>query len=1271
MSHTLPTISKRYRLLYQLGVGGMGAVYSAIDRLTGQKVALKRVLSPTHVLMFNSRKGQADLKLALAQEFQILSSLRHPHIISVLDYGFDEESQPYFTMTLLDNPSNILDVGESQSLEGKVRLLIQILQALVYLHRRQILHRDLKPSNVLVDGDQVRVVDFGLSVEREAAKGVAGTVAYMAPEVLQGKSFTEAADLYAVGVIAYELLTGRHPFNIGNMSQLVREIIRETPDLSLISKMITQSQLPTEAPFNFHNRTTDLAGAQALPHNENPDKTLSLEGRSHLHDDRTRSALTTPADNAEITLRVDPYSDKDATTPDILYVEPESDSVNDRSLPQTALTAIIGRLLAKDPHDRYTDANLVIRDLSLAIGQPPPVESIAIRESFLQAATFVGRNEELAHLQSALEEITMSPTTGTAWLVGGESGVGKSRLLNEFRSRALVKGAQVLRGQATRERSISYQLWRDALRALSLQTDLTEFEASVLKTLVPDLSQLLEISIPDAPELDPQTAQDRFLSVIESVFLKQTQPLVVILEDLQWAGSESLAVINRLGRHIAHLPLMLVATYRDDEHPTLPKALPELQLLKLHRLDSENITMLSVSMLGPVGKQPDILDLLQRETEGNVFFLVEVMRALAEGAGRLDEIGYMQLPDGVFAGGVQEVLQRRLNHISAEARPLLQLAAVAGRQLDLNVLQAARQDVHLENWLNYCADAAVLDVQERQWRFAHDKLREHVLADLSPEQKQPLHAHIAQTIEKVYPDSPDQEAILAYHYGAAGHLEKEAYYTSRAGQQILKNGAYQEAVKFLERAIELHRQLTGAPLQEALLLRQLGIAYFGLGNLPQTRLHSSAALALLKWSVPATKRGLLLGILNQALRQFLHRRFPQWLIGRRPQERDAIAVALPAFQSVGQIDYFFGNAASFLYVILRALNLSERAGYSQGLALGYASMGVSAGTLKRHKMAQLYRRLGRQSAPLVDDPGALSFVYQALGLYSAGTCDWEDAIELLNMAIAIAQRIGNRRRLVESKTSLGTIAHGRAQYDLAYEQFSATYEIAVESGNIQYQKVGRNRQAQVLIRRGELQQALALLTQLSEEETENEDLNARVMNSSLLGVACVRAKQFEAARTHTDRALKLIMESSATAGTIFEGYCSLPEVYLRLWEAAEQGQSGIVADDALQSQAHRAVKKLNGYAKRFPIAYPRALIWQGLYFWLTGKPQKAHHAWAQCITFSQQKGMPYEEALASYEIARHPLDGASPNPALQQKAQAIFDNLRVYEATRKDTPQNP
>lgn len=705
-------IGRRYVLQEPLGSGGMGAVYRATDRLTGQTVALKKVTTLAEV-QATPDSDTNDFRIALSDEFRTLASLHHPNIITVLDYGFDVAGQPFFTMELLENARTILNAGVSAPLAEKVRLLLELLQALAYLHRRGILHRDLKPGNILVVDNTVKVLDFGLSLaiarsQTRPQEMVAGTLAYMAPETLLEEQISAASDLYAFGMITYEIFAGRHPFNLKNVGMLVNSILNVAPDF-------------------------DGIDAQVIP--------------------------------------------------------------------------VLKCLLTKKPQNRYPYAETVMAALCEATGQPHPAETLAIRESFLQAAKFVGRRTELERLRGAFEQALAGK--GSAWIIGGESGVGKSRLLDELRIRAMVRGALTLRGQAVTEGSMPYQVWREPLRRLALASDLDDREAGIFKSVIPDIDLLLNREIQEAPALDPQANQNRLFAVLLDVLKRQPQTVVMILEDLQWAGSENLALLTQLQRQISELPLLILCSYRDDERLDLPDQLPGLKVLRLNRLSAESIAELSEFMLGSAGKEPHVVNLLARETEGNAFFLVEVVRTLSEMTGELSKVTDSTLPAQIVASGIRDVVQRRLNRVPAQARPLLNLAAIAGRELDLNILQAIQNaDDNLNLWLTHCANAAVLEIQEDRWRFTHDKLREGVIAEIDTQTLPQLHLQIAKTIERVYDDDSGQFPALAYHYQQAGIRDKAAHYLIEAANLAKANFANREAIVLYEAAIEQIHLLT-------------------------------------------------------------------------------------------------------------------------------------------------------------------------------------------------------------------------------------------------------------------------------------------------------------------------------------------------------------------------------------------------------------------------------------------------------------------------------
>jgi serine/threonine protein kinase/tetratricopeptide (TPR) repeat protein len=731
-------INTAYVLHEKIGEGGMGGVYRATHRLTGRKVALKCVHIPspevkgssTEVIDTHEHGNTVSLRLSITKEFQTLASLHHPNIVNVLDYGFINQQIPFFTMELLDHPMTILEAGRNQPIRKKVDLLVQLLRALAYLHRRKILHRDIKPSNVLVVNQQVKLLDFGIS---EAAGGrwqLAGTIGYMAPELLLGLPPSISTDLYAVGVLTFELLTGRFPHDMSSNTRFLESVLGEDADATLAPGVVKMVEM-----VEMHS-----GPASRVPSIETmTDQALLQSNLAEL-----------PTDSAP-------------------FIE------------------IVGKLRARTSEERYQDPSLVIQDLGVALGEALSVETTTTRESFLVAAQFIGREAEMQRLAGALTAALTGQ--GSVVMVSGESGVGKTRLTSELRTMALVNSAKVVSTQGSTEKGRSYQLWAPIVRTLSLENPLTGEEIGVLRDIAPDLESLLGRPAVPPPARSPQAAKVRLHSTVEALFRRQTTPLVVLLEDLQWAEMESLELLERLYSVVSQLPVLLLGNYREDEANETLRSLPAHDMVRLKRLDRSQVAQLSYSMIGETGRHPVLVDYLLRHTEGNVFFLIEVVRALAHNVGQLANIATEGLPEQLLTGGIERLVERRLEQIPKENYPLLELAAVAGRRLDLKVLGQASGQSELTPWLQLCANAAVLDPQQGQWQFAHDKIREFLQKQLQATKTQSLHYQIAEAITTVYGENGGQDAALAYHWECAGVHDRAHDYYITAGQSASRLNA--------------------------------------------------------------------------------------------------------------------------------------------------------------------------------------------------------------------------------------------------------------------------------------------------------------------------------------------------------------------------------------------------------------------------------------------------------------------------------------------------
>ncbi|MCI0714020.1 MAG: tetratricopeptide repeat protein [Chloroflexi bacterium] len=768
------SFERRYVLAQQLGKGGMGVIHRATDRLTGKTVAVKRVTTHlSNLVLATQGVSTSRHRLALTQEFQTLARLRHPNIIRVLDFGFDASQQPYFTMELLEGAQNIIDGGRYLDTKGKVALIVQILEALAYLHRHGLLHRDLKPANVLVVDRQVKLLDFGLAVkEEQRAKNLVGTIAYMAPEIIKGQVASIRSDLFSVGIIAYELFSGIHPYDI---RPAVNRASREA------GKTAT-----TRDPINIHPISDDLPtviGDQSI---EDSDAIRELSHR----------------------------------------VIQESVQTSD-----TMIDAVIRRLIALEPDDRYPSAAKAIEALLAIVGAERQIS----QESYLRSARLVGRSEELSRLEDLLSKTING--VGSVWLIGGESGVGKSRLLDELRIRALPERMTITTGVAVQQTASPYQILHEPLRHLVLEIELTRHEARLLQTIVPEIGHILQFDDLTPVNGDVQASQEGLFAAIEEVFRAQPQPTLLMLEDLHWLSDEELSLINRLSGLTRDLPLLILGTFRSDERPDLSKAIDNASLMELARLTPDDVAELSRAIVG--SDDASLIRLLNKETEGNALFVVEILRELMEFRGQPLQFSDGTLPERFDAQSVKDVLARRLQRLAGDARMLLQLSAVAGRELDLKLLgYLSGEDV--ERWLDIAVNAAVINLRDNVWQFTHDKLREAVLEQITELDRKQIHGQIASAIETLYPNVAQQYyAKLVFHWGEAGNSARELEYLIKAGDYALQAGAYQQATSFLERALE-NEQLTEK--QQAFIHQKLGETHYVTGNYEAAATHSETSL---------------------------------------------------------------------------------------------------------------------------------------------------------------------------------------------------------------------------------------------------------------------------------------------------------------------------------------------------------------------------------------------------------------------------------------------
>ncbi len=451
----------------------------------------------------------------------------------------------------------------------------------------------------------------------------------------------------------------------------------------------------------------------------------------------------------------------------------------------------------------------------------------------MSTAALVGRERELAELRQLLAGALAG--SGALALLGGEPGIGKTRLAEALAAEAAARGARPLWGRCWEgEGATAFRPWVEALRQLlrgaaadDLAADLGAGVADLL-SLLPELARLLPGLAPP-PSVDPEEARFRLFDAVLGWLRAAAgrRPLLLVLEDLHWADASSLALLQFVARELAVLPLLLVGTYRDVEldrrHP-LASVLPALRRergtrrLALRGLDEPEVAALLEALLDRPSSEHSrqFAAALHDTTEGNPLFVQEIVRHLQEN-GRLlrrdgrwtsdaRSIDELELPEGV-----REVIGRRLARLTEPTNRVLAGAAVLGRSFSFRLLIAlSGQDEETVIAAIEEAQAAHLLEEERggeaAYSFTHALLRQTLYEELSLPRRQRLHRRAADAIAQLYGDAEAHAAELAQHslqavpeVAPAIAIER----CQRAGAVARARFAFEEAMRWFAAALEL------------------------------------------------------------------------------------------------------------------------------------------------------------------------------------------------------------------------------------------------------------------------------------------------------------------------------------------------------------------------------------------------------------------------------------------------------------------------------------
>jgi DNA-binding CsgD family transcriptional regulator/tetratricopeptide (TPR) repeat protein len=475
---------------------------------------------------------------------------------------------------------------------------------------------------------------------------------------------------------------------------------------------------------------------------------------------------------------------------------------------------------------------------------------------------FVGRAGELAALTADLDAAVGG--RGGVVLVAGEPGIGKTRLAEELAARATARGAVVLWGRCWEGAGApSFWPWVQVVRGYvqvqagdpaALRHDLGAGAADIAQ-LVPAVHDCIP-DLPIPPPLDSEAARFRLFDSMAG-FLRTAaarRPLLLVLDDLHWADMPSLALLRFMSRELEDGGPLVVGSYRhtevDQGHPLLA-AVADLtrgqhRWLLLGGLDQRDVASF-VALVAGAEPSAELAAAVYRKTDGNPFFVTEVVRLLAS-QGRLDPAARgAAVLGGGLPEGIRAVVAERLGHLSGDCRRILEVAAVVGREFELRVLQPA-SGLDAKQLLVLLEEAEAARVVGAvpgglsRWRFAHALVREVLYEGLLAARRVRLHGLVGEALEAIYAADPGPHLTeLAHHLveAAPGSQEmaaKAVQMATLAGRRALDVLAWEDAAELFERALAaLELAERPGPQQRCELLLAVGEARMAASDVPAAR----------------------------------------------------------------------------------------------------------------------------------------------------------------------------------------------------------------------------------------------------------------------------------------------------------------------------------------------------------------------------------------------------------------------------------------------------
>jgi Nif-specific regulatory protein len=1291
-------IADRYQVQEFLGGGEISEVYKVKDIIGNRIRALK----------ISRDSATKEIGLKLNQEFFLLSRFNHPNIIAPVDSGLAQDKKTFFTMEYFSGiPINKFFKGYSDDL---LLVLIQILHALDVIHNQGLIHCDLKPQNILVsriadltrnhqenESESSRGPDKGIA--SEISKGIdkefsvklldfgfadslttttqapRGTLGYIAPEIFKGTGADGRADLYSLGMVVYEVLTGSGPSTLSANAQAGETDLR--------------SWLKTQYYSNF-----------------SPPRDI------------------------------------------------------DRCIPE-GFSNLVMRLIQRDAFRRPVSAMEVIESIGSLVELPASV-LVGVTKSdggslFLSASSFVGRESQLNILKSKLEKTRNS--NGQLVFLTGERGVGKSRLLQEFKFIAKLDGTTILQFTQASLGARPPSLIEDLLANLSIY--LPQLEA------VRGLPQAAAGSEGEDSKFRTfEMVVNRLKSLARSSQIPNS--LLLLIDNFELFDLTSIEFLRYLGFSVENERIFIITSSLNERRVLdLSKEFVQKDFfthISLEALAENETEQLVEAVFGQslvVPKEAELGRWLFSNTGGNPLFIIETLYSLIENKVIRLEHGHLKLDgeklkDYRSPDTVTEIIKRRLQNLAKEDVEILRIGATAGGPFSLEFLRAVLgyderllfsivahlRALGLMRTVSTSSETNLeygLPVQTGNTNYVlSSKTLEAIVTEgINVTERRENHRKVALALELLYPNNQDQFLFdLAHHYAQAGMKDRAFTYCRQAGAKAKRLNLTEQALSFYENALSLSsnlvnarerielieivgelREITGR-FNDAIdiytqgmgilfsdkeltkndghlprLLRRLGLVCQKQGKIEEAINYFEQSLSCLKQST-GKESNLVISLWNdigwalttinkfKEAEPFLHQALQaidKLKMDKLSETRtenvslDKELLSARTFYSLGVLAWYKGDTKLASEIATRSLELYQKINeekYFSKVSQFLATIYWQKGELIKAK--DYYTKV----LPIQREKGDIYFrirTLQGLGLVSFDIGEWHKSLEYMEEAKGLCEKIGDQEGLGDILCNLGIMLEEIGDWSKAIEYYKKDIEIRQNLKNDKGLGIALNNMAALLVKKGDFIDAE---TFLREGLTIGERLkDVEILSEAYLGKAKldIMREKFEDAVKNLTASLRL-KRKSGEKSKMLDGLIIAAEVRAGIYDWNKTLLNCELAQKLLVNWIHPAlpvvVAEMKGGVN--PKLTAMILRWQGLAKSSLGFSDQGKDELNKSIEILRSLGAKYEMAVsliakcrALYLITTPAEDGIRNNiapvvykPLSEREFTQVSDDLR-------------